>query len=108
MEKDWMVTVPSIDWRRQRTEDNVILANQDVTPMTDMETKIKVEELLSTEETRNRQPYKRVKSRCGQTNWTICRHPDCYGCYFKKNAVVDFETIKAIGGWRNSSFWIEA
>eukprot|EP00972_Heterocapsa_arctica_P064127 9461993-Heterocapsa_arctica.AAC.1 len=28
-------------WRRQRAEDNFILANQDVTPTTDMETKIK-------------------------------------------------------------------
>eukprot|EP00972_Heterocapsa_arctica_P025017 3687563-Heterocapsa_arctica.AAC.1 len=41
------------DWRRQRAEDNYIMANQDVTPTTDMETTIKVEELLSTEETRN-------------------------------------------------------
>eukprot|EP00972_Heterocapsa_arctica_P031070 4571214-Heterocapsa_arctica.AAC.1 len=80
-----------------------------------METKIKVEELLSTEETRNCQPYKRVKSRCGQTNWTICRHADCCGCYFKKNAVVEFmtddnkeEAIMAIGGWKHSNCWIEA
>eukprot|EP00972_Heterocapsa_arctica_P039548 5824882-Heterocapsa_arctica.AAC.1 len=71
-----------------------------------METKIKVEELMSAEGTRNCQPYKKVKSTCGQTNWTICRHADCYGCYVKKNAVVDFmiddikeETIVAIGGW---------
>eukprot|EP00972_Heterocapsa_arctica_P068965 10191415-Heterocapsa_arctica.AAC.1 len=56
-----------------------------------------------------------VKSRCGQTNWTICRHADCYGRYFKKNAVVDFmtddlkeEITKAIGGWKQSNFWIEA
>eukprot|EP00972_Heterocapsa_arctica_P098655 14559355-Heterocapsa_arctica.AAC.1 len=50
-----------------------------------METKIKVEELMSAEETRNYQPYKKVKSTCGQNKWTICRHADCYGCYFKKN-----------------------
>eukprot|EP00972_Heterocapsa_arctica_P044938 6632192-Heterocapsa_arctica.AAC.1 len=60
-------------WRRQRTEDNFIMSNQDVTPTTDMETKIKVEELLSAEETRNYLPYKKIKSRCGQTNWNICR-----------------------------------
>eukprot|EP00972_Heterocapsa_arctica_P093467 13786104-Heterocapsa_arctica.AAC.1 len=91
------------------------MPNQDVIPTTDMETKVKVEEILSAEETRNCQPYKKVKSRRGQTNWTICRHADCYGCYSKKNAVVDFrtddnkeETTKAIGGWTWSTFWNEA
>eukprot|EP00972_Heterocapsa_arctica_P082792 12200326-Heterocapsa_arctica.AAC.1 len=56
-----------------------------------------------------------VKSRCGQTNWTICKQADCYECYFKLNAVVDFVTdgIKeeatiAIEGWKQSSFWNEA
>eukprot|EP00972_Heterocapsa_arctica_P005246 777666-Heterocapsa_arctica.AAC.1 len=81
MEEDWMSAVPPADWRRQRTEDNLIMANQDVTPTTDMRTKTKVEELLNTEETINCLPYRRIKSRCGQTNWTICRHADCYSCY---------------------------
>eukprot|EP00972_Heterocapsa_arctica_P060437 8912076-Heterocapsa_arctica.AAC.1 len=58
----------------------------DVNPTTDMETKIKVEELVNAEEARHCQPYKKVKSRCGQTNWIICRHADCHGCYFKQNA----------------------
>eukprot|EP00972_Heterocapsa_arctica_P033794 4973788-Heterocapsa_arctica.AAC.1 len=91
------------------------MPNQDVIPTTDMATKIRVAELMNAEETRNCQPYKKVKSRCGQTNWTICRHADCYECYFKKNAVVDFatddikeETAMAIGGWKKSNFWIEA
>eukprot|EP00972_Heterocapsa_arctica_P086023 12676852-Heterocapsa_arctica.AAC.1 len=71
-----------------------------------METKIKVEELMNAEETRDCQLYKKVKSICGQTNWIICRHADCYGCYFKQNAVVNFmtddtkeEAIVAIGVW---------
>eukprot|EP00972_Heterocapsa_arctica_P088066 12984392-Heterocapsa_arctica.AAC.1 len=80
-----------------------------------MATMIKVEELMNAEETRNCQPYKKVKSTCGQTNWTICRHADCYGCSFKKNAVVDLmtddikeETIVAIGEWRKRLFWRQA
>eukprot|EP00972_Heterocapsa_arctica_P038465 5666619-Heterocapsa_arctica.AAC.1 len=43
------------------------------------------------------------------------RHEECYGCYFKQNAVVDFMTddikediTKAIGVWKQSVFWIEA
>eukprot|EP00972_Heterocapsa_arctica_P029484 4342848-Heterocapsa_arctica.AAC.1 len=45
MEEDWMAAAQPAEWRRQRAEDNFILANQEVTPTTDMETKIKVEEL---------------------------------------------------------------
>eukprot|EP00972_Heterocapsa_arctica_P060971 8992647-Heterocapsa_arctica.AAC.1 len=57
-----------------------------------MEMKINVEELQSVIELVKCMPFKKVKSRCGQTNWTICKQADCYGCYFKMNAVVDFET----------------
>eukprot|EP00972_Heterocapsa_arctica_P102179 15056536-Heterocapsa_arctica.AAC.1 len=57
-----------------------------------MEMKIKVEELQSVKEFAKCMPFKRVKSRCGQTNWIICKQADCYGCYFKLNAVVAFET----------------
>eukprot|EP00972_Heterocapsa_arctica_P026545 3909106-Heterocapsa_arctica.AAC.1 len=57
-----------------------------------MEMNIKVEELQSVKEFVKCMPFKNVKSRCGQTNWTICKQADCYGCYFKLNALVDFET----------------
>eukprot|EP00972_Heterocapsa_arctica_P072409 10694787-Heterocapsa_arctica.AAC.1 len=80
-----------------------------------MERKIKVEELQSVKELVKCMPYKKVQSRRGQTSWTICKQADCFGCYFKLNAVVDFETddIKeeptiSIGGWKQSSFWNEA
>eukprot|EP00972_Heterocapsa_arctica_P102961 15174710-Heterocapsa_arctica.AAC.1 len=70
---------------------------------------------MNAEETRDCQPYKKVKSICGQTNWTICRHADCDVCYSKKNAVVDLmtddikeEALVAIGAWRNSPFWRQA
>eukprot|EP00972_Heterocapsa_arctica_P089908 13262904-Heterocapsa_arctica.AAC.1 len=69
---------------------------------------------MNAEETRDCQPYKKVKSICGQANWSICRHVDCYGCYFK-NSVVDLmtddikeEAIVAIGVWRNCPFWRQA
>eukprot|EP00972_Heterocapsa_arctica_P085130 12543724-Heterocapsa_arctica.AAC.1 len=57
-----------------------------------MATMIKVEELMTAEETRYCQPYQRVRSTSGQTNWTFCSHADCYGCYFKQNAVVELMT----------------
>eukprot|EP00972_Heterocapsa_arctica_P050843 7472680-Heterocapsa_arctica.AAC.1 len=76
MQEDRTTAPQPADWRRQRAEDNYILANQDVTPTTDVDTKIKVEELMNAEETRDCQPYKKVKSTCGQTNWIICRHAD--------------------------------
>eukprot|EP00972_Heterocapsa_arctica_P015669 2307437-Heterocapsa_arctica.AAC.1 len=57
-----------------------------------MATMIMVEELMSAEEKRYCQPYRFVRSQCGQTHWTVCRHADCYGCYFKTNAVVDLMT----------------
>eukprot|EP00972_Heterocapsa_arctica_P100664 14842389-Heterocapsa_arctica.AAC.2 len=112
MEEDWMADAQPADWRRQRAEDNFILDNQDVTPTTDMAMMIKVEELMSTEEKRDCQPYRRVRSACGQINWCICRHADSYGCYFKMNAVADLmtddikgETIVAMGDWRHISLW---
>eukprot|EP00972_Heterocapsa_arctica_P029641 4366586-Heterocapsa_arctica.AAC.1 len=43
MEEDWMAESQPADWRRQRAEDNFVLANQDVRPTTDMATMIKVE-----------------------------------------------------------------
>eukprot|EP00972_Heterocapsa_arctica_P036050 5305723-Heterocapsa_arctica.AAC.1 len=71
-----------------------------------MATMIKVEELMNAEETRYCQPYRGVRSTCGQTNWTACCHADCYGCYFKNNSVADLmtddikgETIVHIGIW---------
>eukprot|EP00972_Heterocapsa_arctica_P052301 7694332-Heterocapsa_arctica.AAC.1 len=80
-----------------------------------MDTKIKVEELQNVKEFVKCKPFENVKSRCRQTNWTICKQADCYGCYFKMNAVVDFEAndIKeeatiAIGGWKQRSYWKEA
>eukprot|EP00972_Heterocapsa_arctica_P092700 13670714-Heterocapsa_arctica.AAC.1 len=76
MEEDWMAGSQPADWRSQRAEDNFILANQDVRPATDMATMIKVEELMNAEETRDCQPYNKVKSACGQTNWIICRLAD--------------------------------
>eukprot|EP00972_Heterocapsa_arctica_P050681 7450986-Heterocapsa_arctica.AAC.1 len=77
--------------------------------------KIKVEELQSVKEFVKCMPFKKVKNRCGQTNWTICKQANCYGCYFKMNAVVDFETddveeeaTVAIGHWKQRSYWKEA
>eukprot|EP00972_Heterocapsa_arctica_P064421 9507111-Heterocapsa_arctica.AAC.1 len=75
------------EWRRQIAENNYIVASKNVIPTTDMEMNIKVEELQSVKEFVKCMPFKKVKSSCGQTNWTICKQADCYGCYFKLNAV---------------------
>eukprot|EP00972_Heterocapsa_arctica_P034120 5022395-Heterocapsa_arctica.AAC.1 len=50
MEEDDVEDVLHADWRRQRAEDNFILANQNVYPTTYMATMIKVEDLMTTEE----------------------------------------------------------
>eukprot|EP00972_Heterocapsa_arctica_P070334 10390331-Heterocapsa_arctica.AAC.1 len=80
-----------------------------------MATMIKVEELMTTEQKRDCRAHRFVRSQSGQTYWTICCHANCYGCYYKKHAVVDLttndikgETVVAIGGWSQSSFWRQA
>eukprot|EP00972_Heterocapsa_arctica_P062979 9290692-Heterocapsa_arctica.AAC.1 len=54
-------------------------------------------------------------SLCGKTIWIICNQVDCYSCNFLQKAVVNFEiddikgeTIRAIGTWRQDTFWTEA
>eukprot|EP00972_Heterocapsa_arctica_P052550 7730589-Heterocapsa_arctica.AAC.1 len=73
MEEDEQEDVLPADWRRQRTEDSFILANQNIFPTTNMETMIKVEELMTIEErreicqeSRRVEYYRFVRSRCGQ------------------------------------------
>eukprot|EP00972_Heterocapsa_arctica_P080879 11920435-Heterocapsa_arctica.AAC.1 len=87
-----------------------------------MATMIKVEELMTIEErreicqeSRRVEDYRLVRSRCGQVCWSICRHANCYGCYFKTHAVADLmtndikgETVEAIGYWSQSLFWKQA
>eukprot|EP00972_Heterocapsa_arctica_P057586 8495427-Heterocapsa_arctica.AAC.1 len=53
MEDDDMGEALHAYWRRQRDEDNFIMANQDVYPTTDMPTMIKVEDIMITEERRD-------------------------------------------------------
>eukprot|EP00972_Heterocapsa_arctica_P057241 8446797-Heterocapsa_arctica.AAC.1 len=57
-----------------------------------MGTMIKVEDLMTAEERRLCDQRDTVLSKCGQVNWKVCTHADCYGCYFKRNAIVDFTT----------------
>eukprot|EP00972_Heterocapsa_arctica_P081251 11973714-Heterocapsa_arctica.AAC.1 len=71
-----------------------------------MATMIKVEDLMTTEERRVCTENRLVRSYCGQVHWKVCPHANCYGCYFKTQAVADLmtndikgETIIAIGGW---------
>eukprot|EP00972_Heterocapsa_arctica_P013896 2047371-Heterocapsa_arctica.AAC.1 len=66
MEEDDMEDVLHAGWRRQRAEDNFILANQNVFPTTDMATMIKVEDLTTTEERRDCRANRFVRSHCGQ------------------------------------------
>eukprot|EP00972_Heterocapsa_arctica_P032275 4757327-Heterocapsa_arctica.AAC.1 len=61
-----MEDVLQADWRRQRAEDNLILANQNVYPTIDMATMIKVEDLMTREERRDCRAYRFLRSQCGQ------------------------------------------
>eukprot|EP00972_Heterocapsa_arctica_P076486 11282399-Heterocapsa_arctica.AAC.1 len=65
MEEDDMEDVLYADWRRQRAEDNFILANQSVFPTTDMATMIKVEDLMTREDKRDCRAHRFVRSHCG-------------------------------------------
>eukprot|EP00972_Heterocapsa_arctica_P044168 6519916-Heterocapsa_arctica.AAC.1 len=67
---------------------------------------IKVEDLKTAKERSLCVQQETILSKCGQVNWKVFSYADCYGCYFKKNAIVDFttndikgETIIAIGQW---------
>eukprot|EP00972_Heterocapsa_arctica_P106449 15680901-Heterocapsa_arctica.AAC.1 len=71
-----------------------------------MATMIKVEDLMTREEGRDCRAHRFVRSQCGQVYWSVCCHANCYGCYFKTNAVADLmtsdikgETEVAIGCW---------
>eukprot|EP00972_Heterocapsa_arctica_P085124 12543161-Heterocapsa_arctica.AAC.1 len=73
---------------------------------------LKVEELMTAEERRQCAAHTYILSQCGQTHWKVCEDGNCYGCYFKKNAIVDLrtteekgETIITIGLWARTRLW---
>jgi hypothetical protein len=102
-------------WRWQRTEESYIVAAQNVRPSTNMGTMIKVEDLTTAEERRQCVQHTTILSECGQVHWKVCANGSCYGCYFKRNAIVDFntndikgETVIAMGEWARTTLWADA
>eukprot|EP00972_Heterocapsa_arctica_P089404 13181330-Heterocapsa_arctica.AAC.1 len=84
---------------------NVITLNNFVTPTTDMEMRIRVQE-LQPEDFKGCYPHKTVQCRSGKLNWTICNNNKCFRCKCLQKAVVNFEidnhkavTITAFGRW---------
>eukprot|EP00972_Heterocapsa_arctica_P071047 10497063-Heterocapsa_arctica.AAC.1 len=90
-----------------REVNNVIKLNNYVTPTTDMEMRIRVEELETVNGFRRCCPHKSVQCNSGKLKWTICNNNNkCFICNFIQKAVVNFEidnykaeTINAIGRW---------
>ncbi len=85
---------------------------QNVIPTTNMATMMNVEELMSMEERRRCTAENRRRSICKQVIWWTCVDKECYGCYFKTNAIVDmgttefkWDTIIAIGIWKQKKIW---
>ena len=112
-------------WRRQRAEESYVMPAQNVRPTTTMSTMLNMEELMTIEErsrcmNRNRKDMRgqvspRTTSTCKQVSWRICEDKDCYGCYFRMNAIVDMstnnikgETVKAIGTWACKKVWADS
>ena len=106
-----------IQWRWQRSEESYVMPAQNVRPTTTMSTMLDMTELMTIEErsscmNRNRRNMHPRMSICKQVSWRICEDKDCYGCYFKMNAIVDMgtnntkgETVKAIGAWACEKVW---
>jgi hypothetical protein len=102
-------------WRWQKEEENYVTAAQNIRPSTTMGTMVKVEELMTVEERMHCVDHITILSQCGQTHWKICENRECYGCYFKKNAIVDLrtddnkgETALTIGEWAGTLPWADA
>ena len=104
-------------WRWQRTEESYVVPAQNVRPTDTMGTMLNVEELMTLEE-KNRCCGQKLgmglgkMSICGQVNWNICEDRECYGCYFKTNAIADMctnnikgDTTMAIGEWACKKEW---
>ena len=103
------------NWRWQRAEENYVRADQNIRPSTTMATMVRIEDLMTVEESGQCLEHTTILSQCGQTSWKVCANGDCYGCYFKKHAIVDLkttedkgETIKAIGEWAGTWLWANA
>jgi hypothetical protein len=109
-----------IQWRWQRSEESYVMPAQNVRPTTTMSTMLDMTELMTIEErsscmNRNRRNMHPRMSICKQVSWRICEDKDCYGCYFKMNAIVDMgtnntkgETVKAIGAWACKKVWADS
>eukprot|EP00972_Heterocapsa_arctica_P111701 16427606-Heterocapsa_arctica.AAC.1 len=76
---------------------------------------VRIEELMTMEESARCVEHTTILSQCGQTTWKVCESGDCYGCYFKKHAITDLktsenkcETIIAIGEWASTTLWADA
>eukprot|EP00972_Heterocapsa_arctica_P109614 16135786-Heterocapsa_arctica.AAC.1 len=65
---------------------NVITLNNFVAPTTDMEMRIRVEE-LQPEGFKGCYPHKTVQCHSGKLNWTICNNRKCFRCNFLQKAV---------------------
>ena len=99
-------------WRWQRSEESYVMPAQNVRPKTTMATMLNVEGLMTMEERRKCIGENRRRSICKQVIWWTCVDKECYGCYFKTNAIVDmgttefkWDTIIAIGIWKQKNIW---
>ncbi len=94
MEEDTSESVmeEEVYWADQRQGEVPVITDFGFIPTSDMATMIFVEEVMAGDNKGRCMPTQSTRSQDGQVQWMLCNSKDCYGCYFKENAVANMKT----------------
>jgi hypothetical protein len=99
-------------WHLQTELEVPVKMEQGFEPTTFMPTMVLVEEVHTRDSRILHIPHMAIPCADGLTRWRLCGQQDCYGCYFKANAVTRMDsstekgqTEKIIGDWTKRAHW---